>query len=60
MVDDTKTSGPSYHIAGKHEKPVEKSILGPGRYNIPREITDGPKYKFGLAEHKSDQSSMEK
>lgn len=51
--------GPSYHIAGKHEKIEEMSVLGPGRYNLSRDLTDGPKYKFGQDERSKEQYSID-
>lgn len=47
-------TAPKYHIGNRHEKQSEQSILGPGRYEISRELNNGPKYKFGLDERSKD------
>ncbi|CAD8076946.1 unnamed protein product [Paramecium sonneborni] len=50
---------PSYPIAKKYHKPQESSLLGPGRYNIPRDINDGPKYTFPTLEKSMEKKSID-
>ncbi|CAK60376.1 unnamed protein product (macronuclear) [Paramecium tetraurelia] len=51
--------GPSYHIAKKYDKPQESSLLGPGRYDIIRDINDGPKYTFPTLEKSMEKKSID-
>ncbi|CAK78933.1 unnamed protein product (macronuclear) [Paramecium tetraurelia] len=58
-ISMSTNKGPSYHIAGKYEKPQEDSLVGPGRYNIQRNINDGPKYTFPTLEKSMDNKSLD-
>ncbi|CAD8132450.1 unnamed protein product [Paramecium pentaurelia] len=55
----TSNKGPSYHIAKKYDKPQESSLLGPGRYNIIRDVNDGPKYTFPTLEKSMEKKSID-
>lgn len=55
----TSNKGPSYHIAKRYDKPQESGLIGPGRYNIPRDINDGPKYTFPNLEKSMENKSID-
>jgi hypothetical protein len=48
---------PSYPIVSKHEKKEEFTVLGPGRYDIKRNLSDNPKFSFGLDEKIKDDNT---
>ncbi|CAD8047505.1 unnamed protein product [Paramecium sonneborni] len=58
-ISISSNKGPSYNIAGKYEKPLESSLVGPGRYNIQRNISDGPKYTFPTLEKSMENKSID-